>query len=255
MNQVPQTLVERALTGQVALVTGASRGIGRAIALKLGSLGVKVAVNYSSNEALAAEVVSALPSENAFALKFNVSDAKAVQAGIDQITARWGKIDILVNNAGITSDGLLVRTKDEDWTRTIDTNLSGSFYCIRAVAKQMMKARYGRIINISSVIGLSGNAGQAAYSASKSALFGLTKSIALELGSRNITVNSVAPGFIETDMTEKLSPEQRAEIAKKIPLERLGTVEDVAEVVAFFCQPGASYITGQVISVNGGLYM
>ncbi len=248
---------DKPLSEQVALVTGGSRGIGRAISLKLASLGASVAVNYASNATAAEEVVSSVEQQGgkALALKFNVAEESEVQAAVKEIVAHFGRLDILVNNAGITSDGLLVRTSAADWSRTIDVNLSGSFFCAKAVAKPMMKARYGRIINISSVIGETGNPGQAAYSASKAGVFGLTKSLARELGSRNVTVNALTPGYISTDMTAELNDEQKSGIKSQIVLGRLGEPEDIADAVAFFTLPGSSYITGQVLGVNGGMHM
>lgn len=245
------------LAGQVALVTGGSRGIGRAISERLAALGARIAVNYASNSSAADDVVGALQSSGAEgkAYGFDVGDPDAVDASVKQIIADFGGIDILVNNAGVADDGLLVRTSPEQWQRTISINLSGSFFCAKAVAKSMMKARRGRIINISSVIGEMGNAGQAAYGASKAGVLGLTKSLARELGSRNITVNAVTPGYIQTDMTSGMSEEQNDALLQQIVLRRLGEAEDVARLVAFLASSEASYITGQVIGVNGGLYM
>ncbi len=245
------------LAGQVALVTGAGRGIGRSVALKLASLGAAVAVNYSRSETQAKEVAAEVERLGCAAstVCFDVADEESVEAGVKQVLAAHGAVDILVNNAGIAVDGLLVRTKLEDWRRIIDINLTGSFLCARAVAKSMMKSRRGRIINISSVIGEMGNAGQVAYAASKSGVFGLTKSLAKELGSRSITVNAITPGYIRTEMTAGMSEEQTAQLLAAISLGRLGESEDVAELVAFLASPAAGYITGQIIAVNGGLYM
>lgn len=245
------------LTDQVALVTGGSRGIGRAISLMLASHGAKVAVNYASSAAKAEEVVAEIRSNGgeAMAFGFDVGNAEAVEKGVKDVLEQFGKVDILVNNAGIAQDGLLVRTSVADWQKTIDINLSGSFYCTKAVAKSMMKSRYGRVINVSSVIGEMGNAGQAAYAASKSGLFGLTKTLAKELGSRNITVNSIAPGYIATDMTAEMSEDQTQGILQSVALGRLGQPEDIANAIAFLASPHASYITGQVLGVNGGMYM
>ncbi len=250
-------MAEKPLSEQVALVTGGSRGIGRAISLKLAALGANVVVNYASNADAAKQVVDQIESlgVKALALGFDVAEESQVQDAVKEIVKEFGRIDILINNAGVTSDGLLVRTSGADWQRTIDINLSGSFYCAKAVAKPMMKARYGRIVNISSVIGETGNPGQAAYAASKAGVFGLTKSLARELGSRNVTVNALTPGYISTDMTSELSEEQTAGIKNQIVLGRLGEPEDIADAVAFFTLPASSYITGQVLGVNGGMHM
>ncbi len=249
------------LAGQTALVTGGSRGIGRSICEVLWQYGASVAVNYAKNasaaEGLVAELQSApvQPNQKAFAISFDVGNEEAVDTGIKAVLAQFPSIDILVNNAGVAIDGLLVRTKGEEWHRTIETNLSSCFYCAKAVAKGMMKARRGRIINISSVVGEMGNAGQVSYSASKAGIFGLTKTLAKELGSRGITVNAVAPGFIETDMTAEMTEDQKAALLGAVALGRLGKPEEVAELVAFLSGPGAAYITGQILGVNGGLYM
>ncbi len=245
------------LYNQVAVVTGASRGIGEAIARKLGHLGARVVVNFSKNEEKAKQIVTDIEKSggHAFALGFDVSIPSAVEGAFEEIIKRERRIDILVNNAGISLDSLILRAKNEEWQKTLDVNLSSCFYCSRAVSKPMLKARYGRIINVSSVIGEMGNAGQVAYAASKAGIFGLTKSLAKELGSRNVTVNAIAPGYIETDMTGELGEEQRQAILEQIPLQRLGTVDDISEVVAFLCLPGASYLTGQIIGINGGMYM
>lgn len=246
------------LAERVAVVTGGGRGIGRAIALALADAGADVAVNYSRGADAAGEVVAEIErrGRRALAVGFDVADEAAVDQGFRQIFEFFGsRLDILVNNAGIAVDSLLVRTKPEDWARTIGINLTGAFNCARSAAKPMMKARFGRIVNISSVIGESGNAGQAAYSASKSGLFGLTKSLAQELGSRGITVNAITPGYIVTDMTAGMPAEQTEKLLESIPLGRLGESEDVAQLVAFLSGPGAGYITGQIIGVNGGMYM
>jgi 3-oxoacyl-[acyl-carrier protein] reductase len=248
---------ETGIKGKVALVTGGSRGIGRAICLKLAEEGAKVAVNYSSSAGKAEEVVELIKSKGgeAIAIGFDVADDEKAKEGVSTVLEQLGGLEILVNNAGIASDGLLLRTKSEDWQRTIDVNLSSCFYLSKAAAKPMMKARFGRIINLSSVIGEMGNAGQVAYAASKSGIFGLTKSIARELGSRAITVNAITPGFIETDMTAEMGEERIEAMLSQIPLGRLGNVDDIASLVAFLAQPNAGYITGQVIGVNGGMYM
>ncbi len=243
--------------GKVALVTGGSRGIGRAICVALAEAGARIFVNYSANSAAAEETVALCRQAGAEAssIGFDVGQSAAVDGGFETILQTAGKIDILVNNAGIAKDGLLMRFKDEDWQRVIDTNLSGAFYCCRAATRSMMKNRYGRIINISSVVGEMGNAGQAAYVASKAGLIGMTKSIARELASRNITVNAVAPGYIETDMTGALDEKKREELLKVVPLARIGSAADIAEAVRFLASDKASYITGQTLSVNGGMYM
>ena len=248
---------EKVLAEKVALVTGGSRGIGRAVSLKLAECGASVAVNFQSSQGPAEEVVEEIRKAGgeAEAFGFDVSDDSAVDASVKEILERFGRLDILVNNAGVADDGLLVRTKKEHWERTLGINLSGSFFCARAAAKSMMRAKSGRIINISSVIGEMGNAGQAAYSASKAGLLGLTKSMARELGSRGITVNAVTPGYIETDMTSGLSDDHTAGILAQVPLGRLGKAEDVAELVSFLASASAAYITGQVIGINGGMYM
>ncbi len=243
------------LAGKVALVTGASRGLGRAIAIKLGSLGAKVAVNYLSSDPDAAYVVVKIGEQGgeAFAVKANVADSEAVKNMVRQITDKWGKIDILVNNAGITRDGLLPRMSDEAWDEVIDTNLRGAFLCTKFALRSMMTQPWGRVINIASLAGIVGNQGQANYSASKGGLIAFTKSVAREVGSRNITANVVAPGFFVTDMTNKLPQEAREMILSRIPLKRYGTPEDLAELVAFLAGEKASYITAQVISIDGGV--
>lgn len=223
------------LQGKVAVVTGASRGIGRAVAIELGKLGAKVVVNYSGGEAKALEVVDEIKGlgTDAIAVQANVAESDSVQAMIKEAISTFGSVDILVNNAGITRDNLLMRMKEDEWDDVINTNLKGVFLCTKAVTRQMMKRRAGRIINISSIVGVSGNAGQANYVAAKSGVIGLTKTTAKELASRNITVNAVAPGFIATDMTDKLNEEVQAEMLKQIPLASFGQPEDVANAVAF----------------------
>jgi 3-oxoacyl-[acyl-carrier protein] reductase len=245
------------LKDKVALVTGASRGIGRAIALSLAEAGADVVINYSGNEAKANEVVAEIEKmgRRALAIRANVAEFAQVEQMVEQVLSHYGKLDILVNNAGITRDNLIMRMKEEDWDLVIDTNLKGVFNCIKAVTRPMMKQRSGRIINISSVVGVMGNAGQANYVAAKAGVIGLTKSTAKELASRGITVNAVAPGFIETDMTDVLGENVREELMKLIPLSRLGKPEDVAHLVRFLASSGADYITGQVIHVDGGMAM
>ena len=243
------------LSGQVALVTGASRGIGRAIALALAAEGAAVAVNYASSadaaEAVVKEIVDA--GGEAIAVGANVGDFDAVTDMFAAVMEKWGRIDVLVNNAGITRDTLILRMKPQDWQSVIDLNLSGVFWCTKAATKIMMKQRSGRIINITSVVGISGNAGQANYSAAKAGVIGLTKSTARELAARGITVNAVAPGFIETKMTADLNAEP---ILAQIPLGRMGQPEEIAGAVRFLAaDPAAAYITGQVLNVDGGMVM
>lgn len=244
------------LAGQVALVTGASRGIGRAVALKLAAEGAFVIVSATS-AAGAEETVTAIAEQGGAgkAVMLDVTDAAAVEELFKQIAAEQGRLDILVNNAGITKDGLLMRMKEADWDAVLDTNLKGAFLCLREASRLMTKARYGRVVNISSVVGETGNPGQANYCASKAGLLGITKSAARELAKRNITVNAVAPGFIETDMTAHLPEKGREALLASIPMERLGSVEDIAFAVLFLVSPSASYVTGQTLSVNGGMYM
>jgi 3-oxoacyl-[acyl-carrier protein] reductase len=245
------------LQGKVALVTGASRGIGRAIALELARQGAKVAVNYAGSEAKANEVVEEIKKmgQEAVAIQADVSSAEAVERMVKTVLEQFSCIDILVNNAGITRDNLLMRMKEEEWDQVINTNLKGVFHCIKAVTRPMMKQRYGRIVNIASIVGISGNPGQANYVAAKAGVIGLTKTAARELASRNITVNAVAPGFITTDMTDSLSDELKAEMLKQIPLARFGEPEDIAKVVAFLVSDAASYMTGQTLHVDGGMVM
>ncbi|MDD5711818.1 MAG: 3-oxoacyl-[acyl-carrier-protein] reductase [Smithellaceae bacterium] len=246
-----------ALAGKTALVTGASRGIGRAIAVKLAENGAFVYINYAANHKAAAETLKMIektPGKGAL-LSFDVADLSAVQKAFKEIISTRERLDILVNNAGLSIDGLTVRVREEDFDRLCRTNLKGTFNCCQAATRPMMKQRGGRIINVTSVVALAGNAGQAAYAATKAGIVGLTKSLARELGARNICVNAVAPGFIETDMTSAISAEQKEKVREQIPLSRLGTTEDVAAVVAFLTTEEAAYITGQVVGVNGGLYM
>ncbi|AKG34681.1 MULTISPECIES: 3-oxoacyl-ACP reductase FabG [Paenibacillus] len=246
-----------ALRGQTALVTGASRGIGRSIALALAEHGVKVAVNYSGSEDAARETVERIAElgSEGIALRGNVGSAEQAEALVKETLGAWGRIDILVNNAGITRDNLIMRMKEEEFDQVIETNLKGVFNCLKAVTRPMMKQRYGRIINISSVVGVTGNPGQANYSAAKAGIIGLTKSAARELASRGITVNCIAPGFIDTDMTRQLSDEVRADLAKGIPLARLGLPEEIASAALFLASEGAAYMTGQTLHVDGGMYM
>ncbi|MDQ2668705.1 MAG: 3-oxoacyl-[acyl-carrier-protein] reductase [Gemmatimonadota bacterium] len=241
------------LTGKVALVTGSTRGIGRAIAETLAEAGARVAVVGREQERAAA--VAAELGGGAMGFGTDVSDPASVVALVEAVEAAFGQIDVLVNNAGLTRDNILFRIKDDDWDMVLDANLRGAFVAIRATARGMMKRRWGRIINIASIVGITGNKGQANYAASKAGLIGLTKSVAKELGSRNILVNAVAPGFIETDMTAAMTPEARAALSAQIPLDRLGKVQDIASVVAFLASEHASYITGQVLVVDGGMVM
>jgi 3-oxoacyl-[acyl-carrier protein] reductase len=245
------------LQDKVAIVTGGSRGIGRAIALELGRQGCRVAVNYRSNSDAAAAVVHEIVEAGgeAQAIQGDVSVAEDAHALIEQTLDHFGTLDILVNNAGITRDTLLMRMSEEDWDAVMDTNLKGAFHCVKAVQRTFLRKREGCIINIGSVAGLMGNAGQANYSAAKAGLIGFTKALARELGSRNIRVNLVAPGFIETEMTAKLPEALLAQVSERIPLQRLGQPEDVAAVVAFLASDAAAYMTGQVVCIDGGLAM
>mgnify|MGYP001244517897 FL=1 len=245
------------LKDKVALVTGGSRGIGRAIALELGRRGAHVAVNYVGNEQKAEEVVQELKDlgVQSFKIKANVAEEQEVKEMVKKVVKEFGKLDILVNNAGITKDNLLMRMKVEEFDDVINTNLKGAFLCTKVVTRQMMKQKSGRIINIASVVGVSGNPGQANYVAAKAGVIGLTKTTAKELASRNILVNAIAPGFIQTDMTDVLTEEQKDAILSNIPLEKLGEPEDVAKTVCFLASDDAKYITGQTIHVDGGLVM
>tara|TARA_B100000674_G_scaffold78719_1_gene54692 strand:+ start:56 stop:805 length:750 start_codon:yes stop_codon:yes gene_type:complete len=243
------------LSGKVALVTGASRGIGKSIALSLGALGAEVIVNYSASEASAEEVAKSINNQggSSYKLKFDVSDEESVNEGINQIIKDSGKIDILINNAGITRDGLLMRMKTSQWDEVLNTNLKGVFLCTKNVSKFMIKQRSGKIINITSIVGLIGNPGQANYAASKAGVIGFTKTCAKEFSSRGIKVNAIAPGFIETEMTENLKTD---ELLKMIPLGKLGTADQIASLVNFLVSSDASeYITGQTISIDGGMNM
>ncbi|WP_284638986.1 3-oxoacyl-[acyl-carrier-protein] reductase [Paenibacillus silviterrae] len=245
------------LMGKVALVTGASRGIGRAIALTLAEAGADVVVNYAGSEGAAAEVVQQIEAlgRKSFKVKANVGSTQEVEDLFKQVLEAFGRIDIVVNNAGITRDNLIMRMKEEEFDQVIETNLKGVFNCMKAATRPMMKQRSGRIINISSVVGALGNAGQTNYVAAKAGVIGMTKAAAKELASRGITVNCVAPGFIETDMTDKLNEEMRTGLLAQIPLSRLGQPEDIAKAVRFLASDDASYMTGQTIHVDGGMYM
>jgi len=248
------------LEGKVSIVTGASRGIGKAIALKLANLGSKVAVNYVAIEACnkvdadnLVESITHLGGE-AMAVEADMRDSEAVKAMVEEVTDRWSKVDILVNNAGINRDTLLLRMSDDAWDDVINTNLRGAYLCTKFALKSMMRQEWGRIISISSVTGIVGNIGQSNYAASKGGIIAFTKSIAREAGSRNITVNAVAPGFIVTGMTDKLPSERKEAILAMVPLQRFGQPEDIAELVAFLASEKAGYITGQVITVDGGAF-
>lgn len=243
--------------GKSVLVTGGSRGIGRAIAIAFAKNGADVAINYTSNEAAALEVSKEIEAlgKTCKIIKCDVSDFENATKMVEDVVAEFGKIDILVNNAGITKDGLLMRMKEEDFDNVIDVNLKGTFNCAKHASAIMLKQRFGKIINMTSVVGIAGNAGQVNYAASKAGVIGLTKSLAKELGSRGITVNAVAPGFINTDMTASLSEKVKEEASKNIPLKRLGDPEDVANLVGFLASDAANYITGQVINVDGGMVM
>ncbi|MGC8837788.1 MAG: 3-oxoacyl-[acyl-carrier-protein] reductase [Anaerolineae bacterium] len=245
------------LSGKVAIVTGASRGIGRAIALELARRGATVVVNYHTNEAAAQEVVAKIQQAGgrALAVQADVSQFEEARRLVDTATETFGQVDILVNNAGVTRDTLLLRMSEEDWDVVLDTNLKGAFNCIKAAARTMVRRRFGRIVNITSVAGLAGNVGQANYCAAKAGLIGLTKAAAKELGPRNITVNAVAPGFVETDMTASLPQDLKDTAIRMTPLGRAGTPEDIAQAVAFLASDEAAFITGQVLSVDGGMVM
>ena len=245
------------LTGKIALVTGASRGIGRQIALTLAGYGATVIVNYNGSAAKAEEVVNEITANGGMAesMQCSVSDFEKSKEMIDGIVKKYGRLDILVNNAGITKDNLIMKMSEEEFDKVIEVNLKGAFNCMKHVSRIMLKQRYGHIINMSSVSGVMGNAGQVNYCASKAGIIGMTKSLARELGSRGITVNAIAPGFIETEMTDVLSEDVKENLLGSIPLKRMGQTKDIAETVAFLASDKAAYITGQTISVDGGMGM
>ncbi len=242
---------------RVVVVTGASRGIGRATAVALAAPGVDVIINYNSNPDAAQQTASAVEARGGVPHlhPFNISSFEAVKAAFKEITKAYGRLDVLVNNAGITRDNLLALMKEDEWDVVIDTNLKGAFLCSQAVVKTMMRQRYGRIVNVTSVVGVVGNAGQVNYASAKAGIIGLTRSMARELVSRNITVNAVAPGYIETDMTQELPEKARELLLGQIPAGRIGAPEEIAAAVAFLASDAASYITGQVLHVNGGMFM
>ena len=245
------------LEGKVALVTGGSRGIGRQVSLRLAAMGARVGINYVSNASAANQTISAIEQlgGTAFPVPFDVSDAEAVQQAVKEMTITHEAIDILVNNAGITRDGLMARMKESDWDQVLDTNLKSAFLCSKGAMRGMMKKRWGRIVNMTSVIGFLGNGGQVNYAAAKAGMVGLTKSMARELASRGVTVNCVAPGYIVTDMTRDLPLDVQDAIKAQIPLGTLGKPEDIAAAVAFLVSPENGYMTGQTLHVNGGMYM
>ena len=243
------------LTGSVALVTGASRGIGAVIACRLAQAGAKVGVNYLTSSKAAAGVVDAITKAGgeAMLVEGDITKEAAASSVVKQVVDRWDRIDILVNNAGINRDKLLLRMSADDWDQVLEVDLKGAFLCTRYVMSHLIRQHSGRIINISSVVGISGNPGQANYAAAKAGLIGFTKAVAREVGSRNVTVNALAPGYVSTGMVEQLSEETRKQILSRIPMGRFGTAEDVAEAVVFLCSEGAGYITGQVLTIDGGM--
>ena len=243
------------INGKTALVTGASKGIGKAICLELAQMGVKVAVNYNSSKSEAEQVVQTITDMGgeAFKVHADVSDLDQVNAMVDKVSDEWGGVNILVNNAGIINDGLLMRMSDEAWHRVMGVNLNGTFYCTRAILRHMVRERWGRIINIGSVVGIRGNIGQTNYSSSKAAIIGFTKSLAKEVATRNITVNAVTPGYISTETVAGLSQRQKDTIMTWIPQGKFGNTEDIASMVGYLASERASYVTGQIISVDGGM--
>lgn len=244
-------------TNKVVMVTGGSRGIGRACAVRFAQGHATVVITFAGNEAAAKETLALIEQAGGkgFSLQFDVADTAKCAEAVESMVKQHGRLDVLVNNAGVAVDGLSMRVKDEDWDRQLDTNLKGAFALIRAATRPMMKQRQGAIVNLTSIVGESGNAGQVAYSASKAGLIGLTKSLAKELASRNVRVNAVSPGFIDTDMTSSIPPELRAKMSESIPLGRLGSADEIAQAVTFLASDAASYITGEVLRVNGGMYM